>query len=363
MTLEKRRDDPKLVVITWLMTRVVYLLVLFRIVETSRRSVVDVLSNWDVAHFTGIATEGYVQQANQAFFPGLPLLMRLLDAFGINMVIGAAIAANIASLLAVWALYRLFGSTVACLWCLAPMGVFTAVGYTESFFAAAGFWAWQRADARRWGQAAALAGLACTLRVSGLFLIAGLGIMALVQDERMLDRIRNAAWLLVPAAVLGAHAVFLYRLTGDWGAWYSAQNSGWQRSLAWPWEGLRATWPMTSQAYWAPRSDAVAAMFRWEIVSVIVGYVTVVWCLVRRRWAEAAWVGAAVLALSCSGWFISVNRAVLLWFPTFVLIGDLLSRRVGSRITRWLVGGALVLADVATMAWWAWQYGTGGWAS
>ena len=48
-------------------------------------------------------------------------------------------------------------------------------------------------------------------------------------------------------------------------------------------------------------------------------------CLARRRWGEASWVGVQVLAFSCSYWFLSVNRAVLLWFQLFVLIGEALS--------------------------------------
>lgn len=356
-------QDPKPVVITWLATRLLLLLVAFRIIEQTGRSLVDVLGNWDVAHFVAIAQDGYAQSINMAFFPGLPMVMRAMSAFGVDPIIGAAVAASVASAGATWALYRLYGTNVACLWCLAPMTVFTAVGYTEAFFCCAAFWAWERAESGHWGQAAVLAGLASTFRVSGLFLVAGLGILALTQRGAVLERLRRVLWLLLPAAVMGLYAFYLYRLTGDWTAWYSAQNSGWQRELSWPWEGLKATWPMTSDSYWASRTDAVAAMFRWEIASVLVGYITVGWCLVRRRWAEAAWVGTAVLALSCSGWFVSVNRAVLLWAPTFVLISELLGRRGNSRSTRWLVLILLLAADLATIAWWAWQFGTGGWAS
>lgn len=355
--------DPKPVVITWLATRLVLILVAFRVVRDTDKTLAEVLGNWDVAHYLAIATNGYADPKDMAFFPGLPMVMKAVATFGIDPVIGGAIAASLASAGATWALYRLYGTAVACLWCLAPMTVFTAVGYTESFFCCAAFWAWERAEAGRWGQAAVLAGLASGFRVSGLFLVAGLGIMALTRPGGFTTRGRRVLWLLVPVAVMGLYAYYLFRLTGDWTAWYSAQNTGWQRKLAWPWEGLQATWPMTSQDYWGGRSDAVAAMFRWEIVSVVVGYITVVWSLVRRRWADAAWVGTAVLALTCSGWFVSVNRAVLLWAPTFVLLADLLGRKFGPRSTRWLVLGILLVADLATIAWWAWQFGTGGWAS
>ena len=66
-------------------------------------------------------------------------------------------------------------------------------------------------------------------------------------------------------------------------------------------------------------------MFRAEIASMVLGIVVTVVCLSRQRWAEAFWVGIQVLAFSCSYWFLSVNRAVLLWFPLFILIGEALS--------------------------------------
>ena len=55
--------------------------------------------------------------------------------------------------------------------------MFTTVPYTESLFCAAAFWAWERARADRWPAAAVLAASACTLRVSGLFLIGALLVM------------------------------------------------------------------------------------------------------------------------------------------------------------------------------------------
>ena len=40
-------------------------------------------------------------------------------------------------------------------------------------------------------------------------------------------------------------------------------------------------------------------------------------------WAEASWVGIQVVAFSLSYWFFSVNRAILLWFPLWIMIGSL----------------------------------------
>ncbi|MGI5952480.1 MAG: hypothetical protein ACOX61_11660, partial [Brooklawnia sp.] len=204
------------------------------------------------------------------------------------------------------------------------------------------------------------------LRVSGLFLVAALGILVLVQADRPFRRrLLGALWLFIPVAVLGAYMVYLYWQTGSWTAWYAAQGAGWQRNMSWPWQALEATLPLTAESYWPGRPE-VPVMFRFEIVSVGLGYLTALWCLVRRRWGEFTWITVNVVALSCSGWFMSVNRAVLLWFPLFVMLGAMVSWRPagrGARAARSTILIVLLVADLVLMAWWASLFGTGAWAS
>ena len=91
-----------MVVITWLATRAVLLLVARQVMADTGSSLTQVLSQWDVAHYLTIAEHGYRDPLDVAFFPGLPLLMRLLAAFGVPMVLGAAALAQLASALAAW---------------------------------------------------------------------------------------------------------------------------------------------------------------------------------------------------------------------------------------------------------------------
>ncbi len=356
----------RLVIITWFGTRALLLGIAVGIMATTGMSIAQVLTHWDVEHYLAIATHGYRDPLDVAFFPGLPLLMAGFNALGLPVVIATAIAAQVASAAAAWALHRIGGAPMACLWLLAPMTVFTAVPYTEPFFCAAAFWAWERGMNRRWGQMAALAAIACGLRVSGVFLLAAMVVLVATQANRgFAAKARDTAWLLLPATVLGGYVVFLHHLTGSWTAWYSAQGQGWQRNLSWPWEALWTTLPLTAESYWPGRPE-VPLIFRFEIVSVALGYLSALWCLMKRRWAEFTWVGVNVVVLSSSGWFMSVNRAVLLWFPLFGMIGSLLAWRPKSSGARsaWTVLRVLLLiADLGLIAWWAYCFGTGAWAS
>ncbi|QGF23255.1 mannosyltransferase family protein [Raineyella fluvialis] len=365
---------------------------------------VGLLGHWDVEHFARIARQGYApNHLEMAFFPGLPLLMRLGLAVGLPPQITGVLLSLPGSALAALALHRIAsGASVASddpgdsgssaehrargtwatvAWLVAPTAVFTVVGYTEALFCAAAFWAWERARADRWALAAVLAAAATTLRVSGLFLIGTLAVLALTWPparglplaERLRAAARRAVWLLLPLAVLVAYVVYLWTLTGSWTAWFAAQQAGWLRTFTLPWDAVRATLVAVRPGGYAD-ANGWGWMFRFELVSTSVGLITVGWMLRRRRWAEAAWVGIQLLAFSFSPWLMSVNRAVLLWFPTWTIVGEVAARAVcrapggvprpAGRVIagRVLVGGAMG-ASVVVMAWWAWMFATGQWSS
>jgi len=324
---------------------------------TKHLSFNQLVSQWDVVHFIDIARDGYTEQGSPAFFPGLPLLLRAGSAIGLNMPVAGVLVGLVCSGLAAAALYRLFGAPAACLWLLAPTAVFTVVGYSEAPFCAAAFWAWQRAGQNKWGQAAVLAGVACAFRITGLFLLAGLGVYVLLQKIGGRQKLARLALLLIPAAVLGAYAIYLHQVTGSWLAWWDAQQVGWWRSFATPWTSLLNTIQAGALDQWPGRPD-VAWVFRAEIVSMVLGLVATSIALWRRQWAQATYVGSQVVAFGTSIWYMSVNRALLVWFPLWGIVGG----RPKSIQGRVALGVAAGLSS-AVMLVWAWLFFTGRWAS
>ncbi len=350
------------VVQAWLGSRGLLALTAVLLAVTTGRSFADLMANWDVQHFLNLARAGYLDDPKEmAFFPGLPWLMRLGGAIGVDPLIAGFALSLIASAVAAVALYRMGGVWPAVLWLVAPTAVFTFVPYTESLFCAAAFWAWERARRDRWWQAALLAAAACSLRVSGLFLVGALAVMVLTTAPGGLrGRLRRLPWLVIPLLVLAGFATYLHGLTGSWTAWYTAQAQGWPRGLTSPWRSLLNTLPAALGQY-----PQWAWMFRLEIVSMAVGLIVTGVCLRHRRWAEASWVGVQVLAFSLSYWFFSVNRAVLLWFPLWLLLGERVQRRLAEPgrvpVKPILVLG--LLGSTAAMIWWAYMFMTGRWAS
>lgn len=332
------------------------------------------LTHWDVEHFLGIAQNGYLADPKtMAFFPGLSIILRVFASVGIPMVVTGLVVAGVSAILAALALYRMGGFWAASAWLVAPTAVFTFVPYTEAPFCACAFWAWERARAGKWWQAGLLAAGASAFRVSGIFLIAGLGILALTHEvggvslgRRLVILARRAVWLLLPALVIVGYLVYLHQLTGSWSAWVDAQQAGWERGWHWPWEAVGNTLAPAKFGGMYIDRPGWGWMFRFELVSTAVGLVATGFLVVRRRWAEATFIGLQVVAFMTSYWLFSVNRAVLLWFPVWLIVAEILALR--PRSERALaahrgVGIAWFVLSIVLMWWWADMFFRGQWAS
>lgn len=354
-------SGARLVVQTWLGTRLLIVLVALAFVVRGV-PLTDVLTRWDAAHYLTIAADGYTDPSFVAFFPGWPLLIRAVSLVGVPPVVAGTALAVIASAFAAAALYRMAGTGAAVAWLLAPTAVFTMLPYTESVFCAAAFWAWERARAGKWAVAAMLASVAAGMRISGLFLIVALAVLALTQPGRARVRWQRVAWLVLPVVVLVAYLVFLRLQVGTWTAWYDAQASGWSRELTWPWVSLQHTIDAATPGGYA---DAMgwAPVFAFELVSMAAGVLVAVVSLFRKRWGEAVWVGLQVVAFALSYWFMSVNRALLLWFPLWEEVGRLGHSKGRLPTSRAVLIGALVVIALVVQVWWAWRYFAGAWAS
>ncbi len=297
-------------------------------------------------------------------------------------MISGVVLATACSAVAAAALYRLGGPWAAVAWLFAPTAVFTMVPYTESMFCAAAFWAWERARSDRWLAAAVLTAVACTVRVSGLFLIGALLVMILYRAPARWTS--DSPWRQAASrgtdadSGVGDHGVRgvpvcsyreldgLVPRTGD------RLGARADLALAVLLEHVPAIVPgaYANHPWWA-------AVFRGEIISMAVGVGVTVWCIVvslrarrspmgpdRPMWGEASWVGVQVLAFSMSYWFFSVNRATLLWFPLWIMLGRWVAgpSRLSPPAHRLLVAAAFTV-EIVLMLWWSWLFFTGHWAS
>jgi hypothetical protein len=323
--------------------------------------VLDRWQQWDFHHFWGIALYGYGGEPtgvpNEAFFPAFPALLAFGAELGIRHVLVGLIISFVTGTVAAVALARLgdidggigTGRFAVVMWAFAPPAVFLAAPYTESLFLGLAIPAWLSARRGRWAYAGLLAAGACTVRVSGAFLAAALAVHWLTSGAK---RWSDLPWLLLPAAPLAGWTIYLYRTTGDWLAWQHAQAEEWHRDFTSPWDTFANTW---DASFGGTQTPGFAWMFRAEIIAMIIGIALTVALLVWRRWGEATWIGLQVVAFGTSFWYFSVPRAMLLWWPLWIILAGWAVRR------RWVLWFYLALS-VPLMSVWAAAFLTGRWA-
>ena len=361
----------------WWLTRVSVVLltvvsahVLHDTVDGGWQAMVDRWQHWDADYYVTLAKDGYRatlhrQHEASAFFPGEPMVLRLVHLVVRGWTLSALIVSAVSGSVAVVALSRLasyetggadglLGERAVLYLVVSPFAVFLAAGYSESLFLAFALTAWLAARQGNWPLAGVLGALSATVRITGLFLGIALLVEHLVVRRRAGESLvgPETAWLLLPFVAIAAYFGYLDYLTGDWLAWVHAQAAApWTRHFTAPWHAFRVT-------LGAARDGTQPAPYAWafgqEIVAVAVGLALTVVLAVRRRWAETVYVGLQVLAFALSSFYLSVGRGTLLWWPLWLLLAGASLRRP------WLHKLYLALAP-ALMATYVIAFTGGGW--
>lgn len=299
--------------------------------------------HWDVGLFRKVAEFGYFSHAykdlTEPFFPGMPFLMRVVHLVVRDWIAAGLLVSFLAGAVASVMLWRLaeeesgpVAARRAVLYLvLFPYAVFLFAGYSESLFLAFAVSAWWAARHDRWLLAGVLGAAAAATRITGVVFAAALAVQYLTQrlgsrpasvpllSRASLRRViaLDAVWLLLPAVPVYAYFAFLHSRTGHWDAYSRALKTGWGRDTVSPVQALRTTW---GQAQNVHQSAQFLWSWRAELLAMLIGVVLTVALLVARRWGEATYVGLNVALLSTSSYYASGVRALMVWFPAYLLL-------------------------------------------
>jgi hypothetical protein len=266
-----------------------------------------------------------------AFFPLLPLLIRVVKHLVGDPLAAGLVVTNAALLGATMLLYRLvekeWGSAVAdrSVWyfLIFPVSFFGSAIYSESLFLLGAIGALYFARQGRWGGAAIAGVFAALSRHVGILVAPMLLVEWWTQRRRSPDARPSFAALLAPAAAplgTGAYMLYLQLTFGDPLAFVHA-HAAWGRTprsplalvgelVQRPAEG----WGTAILAGHLPLNDWIDLL----AVLLFVGLGSVL--IYQGRWSEGVFVLLGALIPLNAGLLMSLRRCTWVLFPAFILL-------------------------------------------
>ena len=314
--------------------------------------------NFDGMHYPYIASRGY-GYSQQAFFPLYPALMRRLMTLPIlnNAVTAGVLISVVAFLAGLYLFIKLilldYSSSVAKWTILAllffPASFFFTSVYTEGLFFFLTIAAFYSARTRHWLLAGIFGALASYTRFIGIFLFPALLIEWWQQGRRFKHFL---PLLLIPLGLI-IYMNYLNKTTGDPLAFFHVQvNFAQLRS-----EKLillyQVFWRYLKMLLTVNRSDPLYLTIVLEFVTGVVFLVTTVYSFIKHRLSYAVFNFLTYIIPTLTGTFTSLPRYVLLCFPSFLLIGELLSR---SPLARKIILGIFAVAFIIFLSFFARGY-------
>lgn len=345
--------------------------------EIARRA--PPLARYDSGWYRKIAEEGYGrsgppsgQMSEHAFFPLYPALVGAIaralsvDPFPVGIAVSLACLAAAAILFLAEARRRagdLAAFHALLFFLLFPTAFFLASMYAESLFLLLALLAFTSLARERYAVAALFGLLAGLTRLPALALVLPLGLTAAgyaVPAETPLGRSRARPSVRVLRGVLvglaPAAGVFFWiwavgHLTGEPGLYFRLQES---------WD--RATSPIAGIVRWASalplriaRGDARAhPSFLIDYADAILFLALAVVAARRRRWSDASWMAGALFLPAATGISASLPRYLVVVYPAFYTLEELLRPHPILRRFWWLASAALLLAGTAAFVNWRW---------
>jgi hypothetical protein len=295
-------------------------------------------SRWDTGFYLSIAEEGYVhtevELPSTAFFPLLPLFIRLVSTFTRDALISGVLVANLALLLAMILLYRLVrleadeANATRSVWYMLifPASFFGSAIYSESLFLLGAIGALYLARKGYWESAGLLGILTALTRLMGILVMPLLLLEWWQQRRTRPPEQRPAPWtvlagLLVPLGTLG-YMLYLQEAFGDPLAFAHA-SAAWGREPQSPLITLLNLLQRPAGGWLSGLLAGNIQVDNWIDLLAVLAFVALgVILLARRRWPEGVFVLLGALLPFSSGLLMSQRRYMWVLFPAFILLAQ-----------------------------------------
>jgi hypothetical protein len=300
--------------------------------------------------------------SNHAFFPLYPTTAKVLhDTFAMDGFHAGLVVTYVCLFLAMSLFYRegverlgeRDAAAAVAFFLLFPTAFFLAAVYAESMFLLFALLAFQNARRGSAVKSALWGFLLGLTRASALAVAPALFLAAL--EKRLPDGRRPWGRALVTGLVPAA-TVFLWIFGIGWvygepGLFFRSMQ-GWHRGAS-SLSGI-AAWVLSMKvrfvdADWK-RDPTLVLDYGAALVFAAVGF----YQLAKKRWADAAWTGAAITLPMTTGLSGGMPRFLMVVYPVYFALAEGSRGRPRVRLVWWIVSGGLLLAAAARFVNWHW---------
>ncbi|KUK84176.1 MAG: Uncharacterized protein XD98_0129 [Microgenomates bacterium 39_6] len=331
-------------------------------------------ANFDGFHYLKIARDGYgFLQA--AFFPLFPLLIKAFQSFFASYLLSGWLIVNLAFIIMIWAfrslleIYEFDKKTInrlSLILVFFPTSFYFLSLYNEGLFLALVFFSFYQAKKGRWVWAGLLAGLSSATRVVGIFMLPALLVEFCQQNKWSFKIILNKKnWpqlvgIITSALGLLAYMAYLKKGTGDWLRFVTVQSDfGAQRTTNRLIILPQVFWRYLKMLLTVDPNQYIFFNVCLEVAVALLFLFLLVWGWYRHKEykIQLSWLVFASLAYllpTLTGTFSSMPRYVLVCFPGFIVLENLLRKKKGAYYSYLILSavGLIVLAAFFFRGYW-----------
>lgn len=324
-------------------------------------------ANFDGVHYLTIVQKGYLGTGLiQAFFPLYPLLVRVADLIITQPIISGLVVSNFFAWTTMVLFYKLVkidhshqkASLAVISLITFPTAWFLGAYYNESFFLSLVLGSFLLARKKQWLASGILVALASATRVVAVALIPALLLELWLQQSAQkkfsFDRLRQliidyypiCLKILLGLGGLVAYMVYLKFVFKDPLYFFHVQSefgAGRQESIIlfpqviWRYLKILVTTRPFDWKYFSYAQDLVVALL---------GLGGLIWSWFRVRRSYVIFGLLAFLLPSLTGTFSSMPRYVLVSFPLFILIAQLIASKRRHQVFYFLISGLLFIINL-----------------
>jgi hypothetical protein len=323
-------------------------------------------SQWDVFHYSYIATHGYPKGGDGdnaiVWLPLYPFLVRLVMLLGLGVHAAEMLVSNLSSIAAGVILYQLARQDdqpevawrAAAFWTIFPTAYFFVTGYSEGVFCLLVFGS--ILALRRYGlvPAGAIAGLATATRLTGMALLPAIAFEAgrpLLKTRIGLRSLLTGtlAVVLVPAG-FAVYLLINLRVYGNPFYFGIIEKTHFFEQVSLPWDGVPgAIGFLVTGAHAWDRLTLGAA----QLLAAATFFVVAAAAMIKQRAADAAFMWTFAVLNTAIGFWIGEPRYLLAAYPLFILLGRIRSPVVQSLLVGVFLSAMVVFAIAFTEPRWA----------